>query len=110
MDHRLGGLGVIVEAVVPGLAAAQCGLEPGHIIYSTGGVLAMQYAEALRQIQEKYYKAGSVSLVVSAKRMSEAELRNQRIEELPVNIILPKESTKQRPIQRTLEWFAPLKI
>jgi len=89
-DHQLGGLGVIVEAVVPGLAAETCGLGVGQVIYSVGGVLTMKHAEALKLIQTEFYKMGWLRLVASTKRMSEAEVKKQKqhLEEIPVKIAM----------------------
>lgn len=89
-DHQLGGLGVIVEAVVPGLAAEACGLAVGHVIYSAGGVLTMKHAEVLKFIQEEFYKMGWLTLVASTKRMSEAEVKKQKqhLEQIPVKIAM----------------------
>ena len=68
--------------------AALAGLEVGHVIQSVDGSLAWGHKATLKQIADTYVAKGQVQCVVQMRKLTEGNVLNQRIGEMPINIVV----------------------
>jgi len=83
VDNIAAGLGVVVVAVVPGLAADRAGLEKGHVILSVNGELARQHRQVIQQIDGSSEIA---RLVVAARKLTDQNVMSQHVGTVPCEI------------------------
>ena len=88
IDNTTAGIGVVVLHVVGGLPAAAAGLQVGHVIQSVDGELAWDHKSALQRISAQYAANDAVTLVVQMRKLTEGNVLQQRVGEMPVNIVV----------------------
>ena len=79
------GVGVVVVQLVPGRAAARAGLEVGHVILSMDGQLVRDHRQVVRSMDDS---VGRISLVVAKRKLTEANVLNQHMGQVPCDIVI----------------------
>lgn len=88
IDNTSAGVGVVVLHVAEASPAQLAGLEIGHVLTSCEGKLSLDHKQTLRQIDAEWAAKGEVNLVVQLRKLTEGNVMNQRIGEMPINIVV----------------------
>ena len=85
VNNTTAKLGVVVVHVVKGSAADKAGLNVGHVIQSVDGELAWHHHEIISKIDAS---SSTVELVVARRKLTEANVLNQHVGQVPVTIVV----------------------
>jgi len=89
VNNSAAGLGVIVAHVQKGLAADRAGIEVGHEILSVDNVLCWDHQSVIAQIDAaRGCEAGRCELAISTRKITETNVLNQAIGQIPVDIVV----------------------
>ena len=85
VNNTTAKLGVVVVHAIQGSAADRAGLTIGHVIQSVDGELAWHHQDVIRKIDAA---TSAVELVVQKRKLTEANVLNQHIGQVPCEIIV----------------------
>ena len=88
IDNTTNGLGVVVLHVAEARPAHVAGLQVGHVIMACDGRLCWDHKSTLRQMTSALASKGEVDLVVQLRKLTEGNVLNQRIGEIPINVVV----------------------